>query len=192
MQPPDMLRIVRGRGWIDMNFNSFRTRWRSTRVARAYHPRVSPRPAARRGPRRGPDLDRDRDGPRIGHGASLLILCTAMSSNSARAVLRSAGCQARHIASKQLQSQQRLIKPLRSRRYRGRVMYLNCHTVTAARRCTVWIRMPLVDSHSDAESGFGWSHHETDRWPRSQSMRGAQARVRSSGPLLGIPTTRTR
>lgn len=123
-----------------------------------------------RAPRRGPDLDRDR------RTALVMVrhcsfLCTAMSSNSARAVLRSAGCQARHIASKQLQSQQRLIKPLRSRRYRGRVSQLS-HTVTAARRCTVWIRMPLVDSHSDAESGFAFRCRKWFRMepPRNRPM----------------------
>ena len=163
-----MLRIVRGRGWIDMNFNSFRTRWRSTRVARAYHPRVSPRPAARRA---AAPTSTATDGPHVVMVRHCSFLCTAMSSNSARAVLRSAGCQARHIASKQLQSQQRLIKPLRSRRYRGRVSQLS-HTVTAARRCTVWIRMPLVDSHSDAESGFAFRCRKWFRMepPRNRPM----------------------
>lgn len=154
-----------------------------------------------RAPRRGPDLDRDR------RTALVMVrhcsfLCTAMSSNSARAVLRSAGCQARHIASKQLQSQQRLIKPLRSRRYRGRVSQLS-HTVTAARRsycvdsdafsgfafrCRKWFRIQMPKVVSD-----GATTKQTDGRGRNLwTMRGAQARVRSSGPLLGIPTTRTR
>lgn len=152
--------------------------WRA-RITLEYHP-ARPRAAARAAAPTSTATATDR----IGHGASLLaFLCTAMSSNSARAVLRSAGCQARHIASKQLQSQQRLIKPLRSRRYRGRVMYLNCHTVTAARRCTVWIRMPLVDSHSDAESGFAFRCRKWFRMepPRNRPMAAVAIYARCTG-----------
>lgn len=149
--------------------------WRA-RITLEYHParpRAAPRPRPRPRPRRTALV-------MVRHCS---FLCTAMSSNSARAVLRSAGCQARHIASKQLQSQQRLIKPLRSRRYRGRVMYLNCHTVTAARRCTVWIRMPLVDSHSDAESGFAFRCRKWFRMepPRNRPMAAVAIYARCTG-----------
>ena len=137
--------------------------WRA-RITLEYHP-ARPRAAPRPRPRPRPT------GTALVMVRHCSFLCTAMSSNSARAVLRSAGCQARHIASKQLQSQQRLIKPLRSRRYRGRVSQLS-HTVTAARRCTVWIRMPLVDSHSDAESGFAFRCRKWFRMepPRNRPM----------------------
>ena len=135
MQPPDMLRIVRGRGWVDMNFNP---QFSNAMAVDACGARVSPGQAAR--------AARADDDSRVALALHCVIpfnLCTQCSNS----------------ASKQLQSKQRLIKPLRSLDTSG--PRLNCHSCAPvycvdsdtfsgfAFRCRKWFRIQMPKVVSD-------------------------------------------